>query len=140
MSNPPRNPPTSDPRTDRHERYDGLHSASSHEPSLTPVECPFTATQAYNQLRASQEPLENIVEESPGENLAIPENSSAPPSEPNQPRNLDVLTDLSNLDLQTLLLALVQQSNPRQQRKMYIDLAVVASQIPGGAIHDRELC
>jgi len=28
-----------------------------------------------------------------------------------------VLTDLSNLNLQTLLLALAQQSNPRQQRK-----------------------
>jgi len=81
------------------------------------VERPFTATQACNQFRASQEPLGNIVEESPEEDLAIPENSPTPLSEPNQPRNLDALTGLSNLDLRTLLLALAQQSNPRQQRK-----------------------
>ena len=110
MSNPPRNPPISDPRMDRREHHDGLCSAPSCEPSLTPVERPFTATQARNQLRASQEPLENIVEEILEEDLAIPENSPAPPSEPDQSHNLDVLTDLSNLDLQTLLLALAQQS------------------------------
>jgi len=116
MSNPLRNSPTLDPRTDRRLRRKGLCPTPPRKPSLTPVECLFTATQACNQLWASQEPLGNINEEEP-EEPAVPEHVPTPPSETDQSPNPGLPTELLNLDLRSLLAALAQQNQPRHQKK-----------------------
>jgi len=105
MSNPLRNSPTLDPRTDRWLHHEGVRPTSPREPSLTPVECLFTTTQARNQLWASQEPLGNIGEEEL-KKPTIPEHVPVPPSKTDQSSNPDLPAELLNLDLHPLLTAL----------------------------------
>jgi len=91
---------------DHRVRREGLRSGPSCEPSSTLVECPFTATQACNQLRTSQEPLGEIEEETLLEGATKPEAVPAPPSEPDLSSNQGPPIELENLDLRSLLLAL----------------------------------
>jgi len=48
--------PTSNPRLDCQVHWDGLQLNTSREFTLTPIEWPFTAIQAYSLRPSSQEP------------------------------------------------------------------------------------
>jgi len=53
-----------DPRLERCLRRDGVQPIIPRESTVTPVECPLTVSQAWNQWLLSQEPVDEIVEDS----------------------------------------------------------------------------
>ena len=61
--------PNPDPRLERHLRRDGVQPIISRESTVTPVEHPLTASQAQNQRLLSQEPVDEIVEDSAPEGV-----------------------------------------------------------------------
>jgi len=94
--------PLPDPQTERRICREGLHPNPSRESTTTPVECPFTASQARNQRLIPQEPLEDITEALMEETLQDPTLQPETPSEPAPP------PELSNLDLQNALLTIAR--------------------------------
>ena len=61
--------PNPDPRLERHLRRDGVQPIISRESTVTPVEHPLTASQAWNQRLLLQEPVDEIVEDSAPEGV-----------------------------------------------------------------------
>jgi len=55
--------PNPDPRLERYLRRDIAQLIIPREFTVTPVERPFTTSQAWNQWLLSQEPTDNVAEE-----------------------------------------------------------------------------
>ena len=75
---------------ERHIHRDGLHSTLPRESTLTPIEHPFTASQACIQRLSSQEPGEETVENPVHQETTIPTNleeeqPSPPPRTTHEP-------------------------------------------------------
>jgi len=65
---------TLDPQMEQHIHRDSLHSTLPRESTLTPMEYPFTASQAHIQWLSSQKPGEKIVKDLVHEETTIPTN------------------------------------------------------------------
>jgi len=58
-----------DPHLEHHLRRDGVQPIIPRESTVTPIERPLTASQAQNQRLLSQEPVDEIVEDSAPEGV-----------------------------------------------------------------------
>ena len=98
-----------DPRLEHRLRRDIAQPIISRESTVTPVECPLTASQAQNQWLLLQEPTDDVAKE------PVPEGVEHTLDIHNeQPDHLHDTSqnphpDTSGLDLQAILLALVRK-------------------------------
>ena len=97
------------PRLEHRIRRDGRQPILPRESTLTPVEHPFTATQAWNQRAPLQEHIlseaANLEPENPNPSAEIGVESQGSPPTPTQVP----LPTIPDFNLQSLLLALSQQ-------------------------------
>jgi len=102
-----------DPHLERRIRRDTNYPNFLWEQTTILVERPFMAAQARNQCLASQEPLENILEENTDEDIATPE-----PTLPGSPGIESTFqNEISNLKLCNALLALARMTTPQTKKK-----------------------
>jgi len=91
--------PIPDPRLERHLRRNGIQPTVPREFMITPVEHSLTASQAWNLQLVSQEPIDEVIEESAPERVEriledLHEHSEQPTATP-----LNLLPDFLGLDL-----------------------------------------
>jgi len=100
--------PNPDPRLERRLRRDGIQPIIPRESTVTPVERPLTASQARNQRLLSQEPVDEIVEDSAPEGVEHTLDSHDQQQDHPRDNSQNPYPDTSGLDLQAILLALAR--------------------------------
>jgi len=109
--------PNPDPCLECHVRRDLNCPESVREHTTTPVERPFTVTQAQNQCLNPQEPLKDMAEVITGGGLEEGSNNLGPllPDLPELP--LEPQDEISNPELCTVLLSLARNNLPQPQKR-----------------------
>ena len=111
--------PIPDPWLEYRLYRDDVQPTIPRESTTTPVECPLIASQAWNLWLVSQEPIDEVIEESALEGVErilenLHEHSERPTATP-----LNPLPDFLGLDLQAILMVLARRPDlqPKKQNK-----------------------
>jgi len=109
--------PNLDPRLERRLRRDGVQPIISRESTVTPVKYPLTISQAWNQWLLSQEPVDEIVEDSAPEGMEHILDSHDQQQDHSRDNSQNLHPDTFGLDLQAILLALVRRPDTQPRKK-----------------------
>jgi len=110
-------PPHPDPCAERRAWQENPTSIPPHKTTATPVERPFTASQAHTHQQVTQEPLNNILEDQLEDDKPGEQGATTPIALDTTHHPLSPSPNISNLELWTTLLNLGRQPALRTQKR-----------------------